>query len=179
MLVRMIATFAAAVSVSVLVGCQSMERLGGRKSEKLSGVGNTFFRQAAIGDMTELETSRIALENAQSSDVKSFAQRMIDDHTGNRARVAELARSKNVQPPAQLDTAHQKIVDKLRNTPAGPDFDRAYMKAQVTAHQETVATYETASQKAEDPDVKAYATQALPMLRQHLEMARSINNRVK
>jgi putative membrane protein len=39
-----------------------------------------FVRDVATKNMAEVELSRMALDKATSPDIKSFAQRMIDDH---------------------------------------------------------------------------------------------------
>jgi putative membrane protein len=39
-----------------------------------------FVRDVALKNMAEVELSRMALEKATNLDIKSFAQRMIDDH---------------------------------------------------------------------------------------------------
>ena len=40
-----------------------------------------FVHKASIANQFEIESSQLALDKAQSSEVKSFAQRMVDDHT--------------------------------------------------------------------------------------------------
>lgn len=57
----------------------------------------------------------------------------------------------------------------------GQDFDRRYAESMgVEAHRETIALFEKASKEARDPEVKAFATKTLPNLREHLQMAQSM-----
>lgn len=56
----------------------------------------------------------------------------------------------------------------------GPMFDQAYMGDQVKMHSHMVAAFETHARTSQDPDVRAYAERSLPVLREHLRMAREI-----
>ncbi len=56
-----------------------------------SKAAQNFVQKASAGDQFELMTSRLALQKAQSADVKSFAQRMVDDHTMNAQELASVA----------------------------------------------------------------------------------------
>jgi putative membrane protein len=37
--------------------------------------------KAAVSDMFEVQSSRLALEKSNNSQIKQFAQKMVDDHT--------------------------------------------------------------------------------------------------
>jgi putative membrane protein len=162
---------------AAFIGCESTEQLGGSKNPQLAAMDNTFFRNAAIGDMTEIQSSRIAVQRGTDPAVKQFAQMMIADHTNNSSKLSQLATKKGVSPVKELDTPHAAVVNGLPEQP-GKEFDRAYMAAQVTAHEETVTNFERAASDAKDPEVKAYANQALPMLRHHLQMAKDVRDKL-
>jgi putative membrane protein len=71
----------------------------------------------------------------------------------------------------------QATKDKLSKY-SGADFDREYMSMMVKDHTKDVKEFENASNKAKDPDVKAWASKTLPTLREHLQMARDINSKL-
>jgi hypothetical protein len=48
----------------------------------------------------------------------------------------------------------------------------------VRDHTEDVAMFERAAEVSTDPDVKAWAARSLPMLREHLALARQVNGEV-
>ncbi|PYO48534.1 MAG: hypothetical protein DMD84_20850, partial [Candidatus Rokuibacteriota bacterium] len=58
------------------------------------------------------------------------------------------------------------------------DFDRDYMSEMVRDHTEDIALFERAAETSTDPDLKAWATRSLPMLREHLALARQVNSEV-
>jgi putative membrane protein len=60
----------------------------------------------------------------------------------------------------------------------GQDFDRAYIAQMVKDHTEAVRLFEQQAERDADPEVKAFAQKTLPTLREHLEMARSIQQQL-
>lgn len=158
----------------LLAGCgQSMSELGGKTSPTLSDQDNTFFKQVAIGDKTEISSSELALQKSNNADVKMFAQHMIDDHKMADTQAMTLANSKDVTLPQQLDDKHQSMVDGLKNK-SGTDFDKAYISLQVAAHDETVTNVENEANNGQDASVKAMAQHLLPTMREHLKMAQDM-----
>jgi putative membrane protein len=98
-----------------------------------------FVHDVAIMNMTEIELSRMALQKAANPAIKSFAQRLIDDHdaAGNKLKSVVSAGW-----PAQLDDKHKDLSDKLA-TKQGADFDREYTEAMIEGHQDLAARLES------------------------------------
>ena len=76
-------------------------------------------------------------------------------------------------PP--LKPAHKQLQDRL-SALDGEAFDRAYATEMVKAHEKAIAMYEKASTQLQHGELKAYATESLPKLKKHLEMARAAQN---
>src|SRR3954464_12142860 len=114
-----------AVVALMAVGCSKTERSKTDTSEHRPGgaaVGTggvvvktdeDFVHDVALMNMTEIELSRMALTKAASADVKSFAQRMIDDHGAAADKLKSVAGAYQMQWPSQLDDDHRKTVDEL------------------------------------------------------------------
>jgi putative membrane protein len=101
-----------------------------------------FVQDVAVMNMAEVELSRMALEKAASPDIKSFAQRVIDDHGAAGTKLKGVVSGQPIEWPAQLDDKHRKIADELAKEQGG-DFDRDYMKAMVYGHQDLAAKLES------------------------------------
>lgn len=146
-------------------------------STQLSATDTEFIRQAHQGNMAEVALSRLALEQRRnaSADVRQYAQMMIQEHTQADAQLLQLAKREGVTIPQNqaLDAEHQQISERLAQL-SGNRFDRAYMRAMVADHLKTVGLFQQQAQQGQDPDVRAFATQLLPSLRQHLQMARAM-----
>lgn len=133
-----------------------------------------FMKQAAQNGHVEVEASQLALTKATNADVKAFAQKMVDEHTKTGQQLNALASRKGVELPTGPSIV-QKTKMKLLDTADGASFDRRYAKSiGVEAHEETVKLFERAAKDARDADVKAFAAQTLPALREHLKMARAL-----
>ena len=95
-------------------------------------------RKAAVSNLFEIQSSRLALQRSRNPNVRRFAKRMIADHTALAARMnAMLARNGMGPPPPVLDSAHRYLLRQLATTPA-PAFDRAYLSQQLNAHVQAV-----------------------------------------
>lgn len=129
-----------------------------------------FISCAAMGDMLELESSKLASSMADSKS-KTFANRMIKDHTATSNELKPIAQKLNVTIPTALDKAHADKLDKLKQA-KGADFDKLYDEMQVEAHEGAVGMFETYSRNGEDAQLKAFAEKHLRALREHLKMAR-------
>jgi len=66
-----------------------------------------FLTCAALGDMLEIESSKLAANTADSKS-KSFASRMVKDHTATSNELKQLASKANVTLPTSLDQAIRK-----------------------------------------------------------------------
>lgn len=129
---------------------------------------------AAASDAAEIQTSQLALQKARSPRVKAFAQRMIDDHTKTTQQLMQIAQSKGVTPDATLNTVQQQALDRLKAArPAA--FDRDYLRFQVSNHDDAVTAFQNEVSMGQDAELKAFAQQTLPIIQQHLEMARRLS----
>jgi putative membrane protein len=148
-------------------------------STPLSAADTQFILQAHQGNMTEVELSRLALEprRGASNNVRQYAQRMVQDHTQADTKLLQLVQQKGATIPQTqgLDAEHRQISDRLQRL-SGRNFDQAYMRAMETDHARTVALFQREAQRGQEPEVKAFATQLLPALRQHLQMARAMTD---
>jgi putative membrane protein len=137
--------------------------------------GQSFANTAASSDTFEIETSRLAAEKATSAKVKAFAQSMIKAHTESTAKLksAAAAATPPVTPVPQLTATQQQTVSELQGK-SGADFDTAYAKAQVDAHQATLDALKAYSASGDVPSLKTFATGLVPVVTAHLNMAKGL-----
>jgi putative membrane protein len=135
----------------------------------------SFASQAAIIGKAEIELGQIAMKNTQDANVRTYAERMVKDHSAADKKLKAIAAKENLQLPQSLDAEHQALKTKLQSL-KGEDFDRAYAKAMASGHDKAVALFESASQQAQMPsDLKEFAASTLPTLEQHQQMAHSLH----
>lgn len=138
----------------------------------LARADRDFVTDAAMAGLAEVESSRLAVRKATSPAVRQFAQRMIDDHGSANTELTTFAQSRGMTLPTEIDRSHRKALDGLDKR-SGEDFDRAYMKMQVADHEKSVSRFEKQAKGGKDPELRQWAESKLPVLREHLQMARS------
>jgi putative membrane protein len=142
----------------------------------LSKADNKFLHHAAEGNLLEIKTSELALKRGLAGDEKTFAQKMIDDHTQVDTELRTLAQSKGITLSTTPDDKVQKKLEKLGKQ-NDKDFAEAYFECQVEAHKDAVSAYKDATEGAKDTDVKAFAAKHLPHLQGHLDEAQALEKR--
>lgn len=136
-----------------------------------------FINKAAQSGHYEVEVSKLAQTKGTATELKTFAQQMVSDHTKSGEELNALAQSKGVQPPAEPSGKQKAQLRKLGDAQAG-SFDKAYAKDSVEAHEDTVQLFRKAARDAKDNDVKTFASRTLPTLEHHLKMAQDMKSAV-
>jgi len=134
-----------------------------------------FVKKAASGGLFEVELGKVAKAKATDGEVRKFADRMVTDHTKANEQLANVAKAAGYAVSAKLMPKHQEHLDKFKKDNS-KGFDRNYMKHMVEDHEEDVAMFDRASREAKHAELKAFAAKVLPTLKEHLQMAKRIND---
>jgi putative membrane protein len=145
---------------------------------KLAHGDRKFIEDAARGGMAEVQLGQLAAQKAQSSEVKQFGQKMVDDHSKANDQLKSIASSKSVTLPTDLDSSHKRDYDRLSKL-SGAEFDREYMKHMVSDHKKDVSDFRKEAKSGKDTEVKNFASTTLPTLEQHLQMAQQADATVR
>ncbi|SMP49863.1 DUF4142 domain-containing protein [Noviherbaspirillum suwonense] len=138
---------------------------------KVASADQKMMRDIAHANLSEIAAGKMALEKSQSDDVKTFAQKMIDDHTKAQQELQTLADSKGVKLPTEPDAKH-KALSKVMSALKGDTFDKRYLKqGGLNDHENTHKLLVRVQDKAKDADLKAYAAKTITAVDQHLTMA--------
>src|SRR4051812_25881962 len=143
----------------------------------LASADTAFALKAAQGGLAEVRLGKLAAGKAASPDVKAFGQHMIDDHTKANEQLKSVAQEERMTLPADVNHEQQATYDQLSKL-SGAEFDRAYVKAMVSDHQEDVKDFTKEVKSGQDAKIKAFASQTLPVLEQHLEMIKGIRDKL-
>ncbi|EGT5660213.1 DUF4142 domain-containing protein [Cronobacter dublinensis] len=138
---------------------------------KLSAGDEKALKDMAQANINEVAAAKIALSKAESSDVKAYAQKMVDDHGSALTKVEAVAKQKGVTLPTEPDAKHKAMAEKLEKQ-SGDAFDKAYMEnAGTKDHKMVLSKLQSDATKIKDPDVKALADAHTPVVEQHLKAA--------
>ncbi len=131
-----------------------------------------FVDKAAIGGMFEVDSSKIALQNAQDKTVKDFAQKMIDDHGAANSKLETIAGAQKLKVPTELDAKQKGDLDTLKNSK--DPVDASYVEMQRGAHSDAVKLFESYAKDGDNEQLKAFAEETVPTLKMHQEMIEKI-----
>ena len=172
--------FLVAASAACAQGTSTTSAAGMKASSgaSLAAGDKTFVQKAAVGGLAEVEMGKLAQQKGSSDQVKQFGSRMVEDHSKANDELKQIASSKGMTLPTDLDAKHKSKMDKMQKL-SGAQFDRAYMDDMVADHKEDVADFKKQASSGKDSDLKAFAAKTLPTLQDHLKMAQSTDAAVK
>jgi putative membrane protein len=139
---------------------------------------HSFMEKAAEGGMAEVQLGQLAQQNGQSQEVKDFGQRMVTDHTKANDQLRQVAQQENVTLPTSPSSHDQAEYNKMSKL-HGEAFDKAYAKMMVNDHKKDITEFKREASMGSDPEVKNFASQTLPTLQEHLQMAEKMNSAEK
>lgn len=127
----------------------------------------------------EIEVGKLAAGQAKSTEVKSYAARLVKDHTRADGKVMELAKKRGVTVPQPMpkNEAEKKQMDESMAGMArlksleGEAFDREYIGMMVTDHNRALQMVGEAQPVARDPQLVAILKSVKPVLQQHHKTA--------
>jgi putative membrane protein len=136
-----------------------------------------FIIKASIDGLQEISAGKQAEQKAMRSDVKAFGKRMVTDHSTAQAKLMQIAKARGYQVPPEATST--PVPDPMLAKASGKDFDRLYVHMMAPSHRQAVLLFEDYANKGKDPQVKAFAIQTLPILKQHLASIKAIDSQIK
>jgi putative membrane protein len=94
------------------------------------------------------------------------------DHSELQSQLDAIAAADNVALPDQSN-ADEKQMNQLKSM-NGTQFDAAYMKDMVNGHEMVVTRFKSEQSSAQDPGIRAVVLSALPIIEQHLALAKAV-----
>ena len=139
---------------------------------------STFLKTAAARQQAEITLSQLAAERSESESIKHFAQRMVADHTKASQEVNNLVSLLGTTLPEAKTKGPRGDMGKLFSL-SGPAFDRAYITHELADHQKNVWDFAAKSKALKNPQVRAWASATLPVLKEHLSLAKGLAKTVE
>jgi putative membrane protein len=150
------------------------ERLGINSFFGISPSTQDFVNEVALNEMLEIELSILAQQKGDAK-TKEFAAIIRRDHSATSAHLKALVQSGKVRVsfPAALDRARLAKLEKIKGL-NGAEFDKAFEDLQVSIHHDAVSLFERYGRGGGHPDLKVFAFEHLPHLREHWRLARDL-----
>jgi putative membrane protein len=133
-----------------------------------------FLGQVTQASLLNVAMGKLAVEKSSNDAVKEFGKKMVTDHERGLAIFKKVATKDGVTVEERLDSKHQERLDKLAKL-SGPEFDRAYMKDQLKAHQRMVSYFQSEADNSTESTATKMANNMLPAVQRHLSDAKELN----
>ena len=121
-----------------------------------------------------LEASRAAVTKAGDANVRRFAQFEAAEQDVV-ASVVKAATGMSETAPPPLSAEAKAMVEILKATPSGPEFDKAYVKGQVEGHQRLLQIQEVYLTNGKNQTHRSIATLIRGHIKEHLAQLELMN----
>lgn len=127
----------------------------------------------------EIELGQLAMEKAESRDVRAFGELLVRDHRNADRKLRRLVEDKGielVEPRPQTveekkqDQQKQQAKQRLQKL-EGTEFDEVYLTTMEREHTASIRMLTRAHKTLEDRDVRDFVGAKIPILKQHLALA--------
>lgn len=140
-------------------------------------VDRKFMEDAAKTNLLEIELGKLAKENGSSDTVKSFAERMIKDHTDAQSSLQNVAQAVGVTLPSEIDAQGKKEISRLSGL-SGAAFDKAYMAFNLKAHRTTASKMQSKEKTIKTAELKDWDKKTLITVKEHVKLAEQGNQTI-
>jgi putative membrane protein len=136
------------------------------------GPTDTYFvTQTSLGTPFQVDSGRLAKANGTTPAIRSYAELMVSSHIAVNDTLLGILKNKvPAPPPTLLKAAYATMVATLQHE-SGRSFDADYVQGQVNYQKANSALYQYEIANGIDPDLKAFAQETLPKIKDHLERA--------
>ena len=144
----------------------------------LTGADRDFVMQAEKDNLQERVLGRMAQEQSQNSDVKSYGKMLVKDHNDALQQLVDLMNKNGMPQPKTLPEERTDAIKKMEGL-KGPAFDKEFVNLMVEDHQKAIELFQKEANSAQNPDVRDYAKDVLPTLQKHLKDAKNLLGKIK
>jgi putative membrane protein len=136
-------------------------------------MGDRSWADRSYNDASEaIRLGHLAANQGFTASVKAFGQKLVTDDTKASLKLKELTDMKGIK----LSLSGSKSDDhfKILNRLSGVAFDKRYLNLTIEALTSTVSSFRGEIENGSDPNLKAWASETLPLLDRQLKLAREI-----
>jgi len=127
----------------------------------------------------EIALGKMAEERASMSEVRAYADQLVQDHTNVDQTVVAMAQRGGAHLPdgaaanreGRRESAQAKELERKLRSATGPDFDRLFLQQTSSDHEKLIRKLQQDREDASDDDLEALIDKTIPILEQHRELA--------
>lgn len=144
-----------------------LARSGPRADSRIPTSDQDFLQTAAESDMLHAHLGQMAEKNSTRRGIKDLGQEINQNDQADYKALSMLAGKIGEAIPKGIDDQGDKTIERISRL-RGSSFDHAFIQEVIESDKKEVAAFGQEAKQAQNPDVKAYASSALPALKLHL-----------
>jgi putative membrane protein len=158
-------------AVLILGGLAVAWTRGGEKTAR--PLDKDFLVKVATCNNAEIEVSKLADKRANSAQVKEFATMLVKEHKAAYDKLGDLLKNRKIGVVAGLEKESREEIKRLSKM-EGEEFDRAFLQHMIREHKTAITIFENQAKNGQEADIRDYAKELLPHLRNHLRKAEQL-----
>jgi putative membrane protein len=141
-------------------------------NQRVSAWDEQWLMMSIEGDRFEIAGGKLAQEKGSTEIVRNLGARLVRDHTKSLEEAVALAKRLGIAVPDSPSPTQQWEL-RVVATFSGREFDRWYSDLEVQDHIQDIMEAQDEVKQGTNPDVRHLAAEEIPVLQQHLELARA------
>ena len=150
---------------SALLVSTSVAAFGQAFSDK----DKSFLKDSTQDNMAEVKLAELALKTTKNPQIRSFAEKMVTDHTALIQGAQPVAMKAGVTPPKTDGVEANAEYLKLKVL-SGETFDKSYVKTMVSDHHDDLKKINAEHDSTANPDMKKLTAHAATVVQGHTKM---------
>ncbi len=146
-------------------------------SELTQVIEPSFLYSAFQSNLAEIRLAYLANFRATNPEVKTFAQRMLSEHTAVLTQLQQLAQEQNVALPYEMGPEPMLAFGALLVLRRS-DFDERFLQYNERLHEQAIERFTAETQQPTGTGTQNFAQSLLPALNAHLTEARALMQRL-
>jgi putative membrane protein len=128
-------------------------------------------------NLMEVALGKMAEEKASTSEIRAYADQLVQDHTNVDQTVVAMAQKSgaHLQNGAAAHRegriVHEGQLERKLKSASGPDFDRLFLQQTSSDHERLIRKLQQDREDASDDELEALIDKMIPILEQHRELA--------
>lgn len=159
--------------VLLVIGGVAYMTVAEEDASGLNREDKTFIIETAHARMMDWSQGNLAAEKGTSGRYRQYGKRMMRDQSKLMDELKVLAANKNIVLSEELSEEKAEELTKLKAC-SGESFDRRFRRTIIKDHKRDIHLFKQASEST-DPEIREFAKRHLPLLEDHLQAARDLN----
>lgn len=130
------------------------------------------------GTYYEIRLASFGEQKSATAEVRSMANKMVNDHTTMLNNLKSIATAKSISVPAEDSVEVAKAIKDL-NDGKMENFDKEWTNKMVDKHKASISKLEGGLNDVTDPEIKSWIETSLPTVRSHFDMLNKLHDAMK